>query len=126
MPLQKTEKIWHKGKLIRWEDANIHVMSHVIHYGSSVFEGVRCYKTAPGPATYAIVSPEIPTSSTAVRSGVTTRPPATTRSIIRGAAAGRVAPTSRSARGGQTWCAQTAFGLATFAPSFFVDTATRE
>jgi branched-chain amino acid aminotransferase len=52
MPLQKTEKIWHKGKLIRWEDANIHVMSHVIHYGSSVFEGVRCYAPPSGPAIF--------------------------------------------------------------------------
>src|SRR6059058_4799084 len=43
MALQKTDKIWHNGKLIRWEDANIHVMSHVIHYGSSVFEGIRTY-----------------------------------------------------------------------------------
>src|SRR3954467_6380156 len=52
MPLQKTEKIWHKGKLIRWEDATIHVMSHVIHYGSSVFEGVRCYAPPSGPAIF--------------------------------------------------------------------------
>ena len=52
MPLQKTDKIWHKGKLIRWEDANIHVMSHVVHYGSSVFEGVRCYAPPSGPAIF--------------------------------------------------------------------------
>lgn len=52
MPLQKTDKIWHKGKFIRWEDANIHVMSHVIHYGSSVFEGVRCYAPPSGPAIF--------------------------------------------------------------------------
>ncbi len=52
MPLQKTDKIWHKGKLIRWDDANIHVMSHVIHYGSSVFEGVRCYAPPSGPAIF--------------------------------------------------------------------------
>ena len=43
MPVQKTENIWHNGKLIPWEDAKIHVMSHVVHYGSSVFEGIRCY-----------------------------------------------------------------------------------
>ena len=43
MALQPTEKIWHNGKLIPWNDAKIHVMSHVVHYGSSVFEGVRCY-----------------------------------------------------------------------------------
>jgi branched-chain amino acid aminotransferase len=43
MPFQTTAKIWHNGKLIPWEQANIHVMSHVVHYGSSVFEGIRCY-----------------------------------------------------------------------------------
>ncbi len=52
MPLQKTENIWHKGKLIRWEDATVHVMAHVIHYGSSVFEGVRCYAPSSGPAIF--------------------------------------------------------------------------
>jgi branched-chain amino acid aminotransferase len=52
MALQKTEKIWHNGKLICWEDATIHVMSHVVHYGSSVFEGVRCYQLPTGPAIF--------------------------------------------------------------------------
>src|SRR5450432_67447 len=52
MAIQKTEKIWHNGKLIRWEDATIHVMSHVVHYGSSVFEGVRCYQLPTGPAIF--------------------------------------------------------------------------
>ena len=52
MAIQKTDKIWHNGKLIPWDDANIHVMSHVIHYGSSVFEGVRCYAPPSGPAIF--------------------------------------------------------------------------
>src|SRR3984885_6584948 len=43
MPIQTTENIWHNGKLIPWNSAQIHVMSHVVHYGSSVFEGIRCY-----------------------------------------------------------------------------------
>ncbi len=43
MPLQTTENIWHNGHLIPWDKAQIHVMSHVVHYGSSVFEGIRCY-----------------------------------------------------------------------------------
>lgn len=47
-----TEKIWHNGKLIRWEDARIHVLSHVVSYGSSVFEGIRCYETPAGPAIF--------------------------------------------------------------------------
>ncbi len=52
MPLQKTENIWHNGKMIPWEDAKVHVMAHVIHYGSSVFEGVRCYAPPSGPAIF--------------------------------------------------------------------------
>jgi branched-chain amino acid aminotransferase len=43
MPITPTQNIWHNGKLIPWDQANIHVMSHVVHYGSSVFEGIRCY-----------------------------------------------------------------------------------
>src|SRR5580693_1744340 len=43
MPIQPTSKIWHNGNLIPWDKAQIHVMSHVVHYGSSVFEGIRCY-----------------------------------------------------------------------------------
>jgi branched-chain amino acid aminotransferase len=52
MAIQKTEKIWHNGKLINWDDATIHVMSHVIHYGSSVFEGIRCYALSAGGAIF--------------------------------------------------------------------------
>ena len=47
-----TEKIWHNGKLIRWQEASIHVLSHVVSYGSSVFEGIRCYETTAGPAIF--------------------------------------------------------------------------
>jgi branched-chain amino acid aminotransferase len=49
MPIQSTANIWHNGQLIPWDKAQIHVMSHVVHYGSSVFEGIRCY-TQPGSA----------------------------------------------------------------------------
>ena len=52
MSLSKTEKIWHNGKFIHWDDAKIHVLSHVIHYGSGVFEGIRCYHTEQGPAIF--------------------------------------------------------------------------
>jgi len=52
MAIKKTEKIWHNGKLIKWEEATIHVMSHVVNYGSSVFEGVRCYLQPNGPAIF--------------------------------------------------------------------------
>ena len=52
MAIQATEKIWHNGKLIPWNDAQIHIMSHVVNYGSSVFEGIRCYSQADGPAIF--------------------------------------------------------------------------
>src|SRR5437899_10562800 len=52
MAIQKTDKIWHNGKFIAWDDATLHVMSHVIHYGSSVFEGIRCYALPSGPAIF--------------------------------------------------------------------------
>ena len=52
MPIQTTKHIWHNGKLIPWEQANIHVMSHVVHYGSSVFEGIRCYQTTNGAGIF--------------------------------------------------------------------------
>lgn len=48
----RTAKIWRNGQLVNWEDANIHVLSHVAHYGSSVFEGVRCYEGPNGGAIF--------------------------------------------------------------------------
>jgi branched-chain amino acid aminotransferase len=52
MPFPKTEKIWHNGKFIQWDDAKIHVLSHVVSYGSAVFEGIRHYETPQGPAVF--------------------------------------------------------------------------
>ena len=52
MPIQATEKIWHNGKWIKWDDAKLHVLSHVVGYGSAVFEGIRCYETKQGPAIW--------------------------------------------------------------------------
>jgi branched-chain amino acid aminotransferase len=52
MPFNKVDYIWMNGKMVKWDDAKIHVLSHVIHYGSSVFEGQRCYKTPKGPACF--------------------------------------------------------------------------
>jgi len=45
-------KVWKNGEIINWDDAKIHVMSHVVNYGSSVFEGIRCYNTEQGPAVF--------------------------------------------------------------------------
>ncbi len=50
--MMPTHKIWRDGAFIDWQDATVHVMSHVIHYGSSIFEGVRCYETPDGPAVF--------------------------------------------------------------------------
>ncbi|MGH9901431.1 MAG: branched-chain amino acid transaminase [Pyrinomonadaceae bacterium] len=45
-------EVWHNGRFVKWDDARVHVMSHVLHYGSSVFEGIRCYPTQNGPAVF--------------------------------------------------------------------------
>ena len=52
--LKATEKIWHNGRMIDWNDAKIHVLAHVTSYGSSVFEGVRCYATEAGPRVFRV------------------------------------------------------------------------
>jgi branched-chain amino acid aminotransferase len=50
--VQQTEKIWMNGELVDWADATIHVGTHGLHYGTGVFEGIRCYETAKGPAVF--------------------------------------------------------------------------
>ena len=50
--MQATEKIWMNGELVDWADAKVHVASHGLNYGSGVFEGIRCYDTAKGPAVF--------------------------------------------------------------------------
>jgi branched-chain amino acid aminotransferase len=52
MAIRKTENVWHNGNLIPWDQATLHVMSHVVNYGSSVFEGIRCYALPSGPAIF--------------------------------------------------------------------------
>ncbi|MEW6062040.1 MAG: branched-chain amino acid transaminase [Bacteroidota bacterium] len=52
MAVKPVEKIWMNGKLVNWDDAKIHILSHVIHYGSSWFEGIRCYETKRGSAIF--------------------------------------------------------------------------
>ncbi|MBK7905447.1 MAG: branched-chain amino acid transaminase [Gemmatimonadetes bacterium] len=47
-----TDRIWRDGALVEWDDATLHVMSHVVHYGSSIFEGIRCYRTPEGGAVF--------------------------------------------------------------------------
>ena len=52
MPITEVKKIWMNGKMVDWHDAKIHVLTHALHYGSGVFEGIRAYKTADGPAVF--------------------------------------------------------------------------
>jgi branched-chain amino acid aminotransferase len=50
--IKKTEKIWMDGKLVEWDSATVHVLTHTLHYGLGVFEGIRCYETRNGPAIF--------------------------------------------------------------------------
>ncbi len=52
MPVPRTEFIWMNGKLVKWNDAKVHVLAHVLHYGSGWFEGIRAYKTKKGVAIF--------------------------------------------------------------------------
>jgi branched-chain amino acid aminotransferase len=52
MAFDESVKVWKNGKIISWNDATLHLASHVVHYGSSVFEGIRCYKTPKGSAIF--------------------------------------------------------------------------
>jgi branched-chain amino acid aminotransferase len=52
MPLQAVDKVWMNGTLVDWKDATVHVLSHALHYGTGVFEGIRCYETSRGPAVF--------------------------------------------------------------------------
>jgi branched-chain amino acid aminotransferase len=52
MPIEKTAKIWMHGELVPWDDANVHILTHSLHYGSGVFEGIRAYPTKHGPAVF--------------------------------------------------------------------------
>src|SRR4051794_41950137 len=50
--MEQAELIWQNGEFVAWEDAKVHVLSHALHYGTGVFEGVRCYETERGPAIF--------------------------------------------------------------------------
>src|SRR5437899_10029306 len=52
MPLTKSQKIWMDGELVDWDEAKIHILTHTLHYGSGVFEGIRAYATRQGPAVF--------------------------------------------------------------------------
>jgi branched-chain amino acid aminotransferase len=52
MAVEKAELIWLNGEFVRWDEAKVHVLSHGLHYGTGVFEGIRCYETGRGPAIF--------------------------------------------------------------------------
>jgi branched-chain amino acid aminotransferase len=52
MPITKSEKVWMDGELVDWDDAKIHILTHTLHYGCGVFEGIRAYATDEGPAVF--------------------------------------------------------------------------
>ena len=52
MPIEAVEKVWMNGRLVDWKDATVHVLTHALHYGTGVFEGIRCYETPKGPAIF--------------------------------------------------------------------------
>ena len=54
--MEKSEWIWMNGDLVRWDDAKVHVLSHGLHYGTGVFEGIRAYETDRGPPSFATAS----------------------------------------------------------------------
>jgi branched-chain amino acid aminotransferase len=56
MPIEKTEKIWMNGELVDWDDARIHILTHTLHYGMGVFEGIRAYETDRGPAVFRLTA----------------------------------------------------------------------
>jgi len=53
--LEESSKIWINGKIVDWDNAKIHVLTHALHYGTAVFEGLRCYKTEQGPAIFRLL-----------------------------------------------------------------------
>ena len=52
MPIETVDKIWMDGELVAWEDAQVHILTHTLHYGCGVFEGIRAYETSRGPAVF--------------------------------------------------------------------------
>ena len=52
MPVQPVDKVWMNGEVVDWDKATVHVLTHALHYGTAVFEGVRCYETSRGPAAF--------------------------------------------------------------------------
>ena len=90
--MQETEKIWMNGELVDWADARVHVGTHGLHYGTGVFEGIRCYDTERGPAVFRLTdhlkrlenSAKLLYMELAVLGRGAARPPASRRSASNG------------------------------------------
>ena len=54
MGFESSQWVWFNGKCVPWQDATVHVSAHALHYGSGVFEGIRCYQTSAGPALFRV------------------------------------------------------------------------
>ncbi len=52
MDFDQAQWVWKNGKCVRWQDATVHISAHALHYGTGVFEGIRCYETGDGPAVF--------------------------------------------------------------------------
>ena len=52
MPIEPVDKVWMNGEIVDWDDATVHILTHALHYGTGVFEGIRCYETSRGPAVF--------------------------------------------------------------------------
>ena len=80
--MQQADFIWMNGELVRWEDAKVHVLTHALHYGSGVFEGIRAYETERGTAVFRHQRPPRPPAA-ARRSSTTWSCPTRSRSCAR-------------------------------------------
>ena len=114
MPITPTPKIWMNGELVDWDKAQVHVLTHTLHYGTGVFEGIRAYETAQGPAVFRLTDhierlfnsaqdrrDGDPVHGGGARSRRRRRP--SRRPGCRAATSGR-SPTSATARWGSTRC----------------------
>ena len=92
MPITPTEKIWMNGEMVDWADAKIHILTHTLHYGMGVFEGMRAYETDGGPASSASPTTSAPVRDSARILGMTCRTRSTRSSRRRRRSCGRRPP----------------------------------
>ena len=114
MPITPTPKIWMNGELVDWDKAQVHVLTHTLHYGTGVFEGIRAYETSQGPAVFRLTDHIVRLHNSAKILGmelpytVDELVEATKATVASTGPAGRAtsarSPTSATARWGSTRC----------------------